>query len=193
MSWRGRIVKLARRYEIKSYVEVGVRKGRLSFMMMKNVPTLDEVYLVDPWKKEYLDMRVLARPPHKKDIFGEESQERTDKIYEKVYKTAKTLRIKYKIPTVVVMRMTSVEAAKILRNHSVDMVFIDGLHLYENVVEDIKVWTHKLTPGGILIGDDYGKNYPGVVKAVDEARGFSFLGELPDTKGRIWWKTVSTK
>ena len=58
MSWRGRIVKLARRYEIKSYVEVGVRKGRLSFMMMKNVPTLDEVYLVDPWKKEYLDMTI---------------------------------------------------------------------------------------------------------------------------------------
>jgi hypothetical protein len=55
-------------------------------------------------------------------------------------------------------------------DHSVDAVFIDGLHTYEGVEEDIKAWVSKVRIGGSLIFNDYHnkKMFPGVSKAVDE-------------------------
>ena len=57
-----------------------------------------------------------------------------------------------------------------LDNGLVDAVFIDGLHTYEGVKEDIGVWVPKLRkPGGLLIFNDYGNvEFPGVTRAADE-------------------------
>lgn len=71
----------------------------------------------------------------------------------------------------IVMKMTSVEAAKYIANDSLDFVYIDAAHDYENVKLDINAWTPKVRKGGIVSGDDW---YPfpsgstGVVDAVNE-------------------------
>lgn len=49
-----------------------------------------------------------------------------------------------------------------------DAIFIDGLHTYEGVQLDLKMWTRKTKNGGLVILNDYGHQFPGVKRAVDE-------------------------
>ncbi len=67
------------------------------------------------------------------------------------------------------MRMRSHVAAGLFKDRSLSFVFIDGDHAYEAVKLDISLWREKVKPGGILAGHDYTKEWPGVVRAVDEA------------------------
>jgi hypothetical protein len=66
------------------------------------------------------------------------------------------------------LRMRSTEAAMIFREESVDFCFIDGAHDYVSVKEDIATWYPKVRSGGLIGGDDYGGEYPGVDLAVNE-------------------------
>jgi cephalosporin hydroxylase len=67
------------------------------------------------------------------------------------------------------IRMTSLEAANLYADNSLDFVFIDADHSYEGVISDIKAWFPKVKVGGHIAGHDYNEiDWPGVVKAVDE-------------------------
>ena len=69
------------------------------------------------------------------------------------------------------MKMPSAEAVRWIPDDSLDFVFIDGNHSYENVLEDITEWTKKVKPGGIVAGHDYKEdkvNNYGVVEAVQK-------------------------
>lgn len=70
-----------------------------------------------------------------------------------------------------VLRIGSVEAARIFDDGTVDYVWIDANHNYEPVVADIAAWTKKIRPGGAIGGHDYTPEYPGVQRAVREAFG----------------------
>lgn len=65
---------------------------------------------------------------------------------------------------------------------TVDMVFIDGDHRYEEVKKDIKIAKRLLRPGGLIAGHDYTHtDWPGVKQAVDESfRNCQFHDS-------IWW------
>jgi predicted O-methyltransferase YrrM len=65
----------------------------------------------------------------------------------------------------------SIEAAKQFENKSVDFVFIDAAHEYEDVQNDIEAWLPKIKTGGIIAGHDYIPTYPGVMRAVNEKFG----------------------
>ena len=67
-----------------------------------------------------------------------------------------------------VFRMPSVEAAKKFEDESLDFVFIDASHDYENVKKDIDAWKSKVKIGGIFAGHDYNNFHPETIKAVDE-------------------------
>lgn len=74
------------------------------------------------------------------------------------------------IPNIMPIPLGSVRAAAIFRRFGFqfDMVFLDGLHHFEGVVDDIEAWRGLLTPNAIFCGHDYGdENWPGVKKAVD--------------------------
>lgn len=77
---------------------------------------------------------------------------------------------------------------------SLDFIFIDASHDYESVKKDIVDWYPKLKDNGIIAGHDYNiKNWPGVVKAVNE-----FFGEenvILFKKDTISWmvKNISIK
>ena len=64
------------------------------------------------------------------------------------------------------VRATSVEAAKLYNDRSLDFIFIDANHSYEFVKADIGAWLPKLKKGGYIGGHDY--DWAGVKKAVDE-------------------------
>jgi predicted O-methyltransferase YrrM len=63
--------------------------------------------------------------------------------------------------------MTSLDAVSLYENRSLDFIFIDASHEYEDVKKDIIAWYPKLKLGGIIAGHDY-TSYDGVKKAVDE-------------------------
>jgi len=64
------------------------------------------------------------------------------------------------------MREPSREAAKKFADKSVDLIFIDGDHRFDEVRGDLIAWWPKVTRGGALCGDDW--DWPDVSKAVKE-------------------------
>jgi predicted O-methyltransferase YrrM len=74
---------------------------------------------------------------------------------------------------ITILKKDSIEAANDFANQSLDLVFIDASHDYENVKKDIAAWLPKVKVGGILAGDDYHPTWNGVVKAVDECFGWN--------------------
>jgi hypothetical protein len=73
-------------------------------------------------------------------------------------------------PYVVPMPQTSAAAAHILRGLPLRIsgVHIDASHEYADVMRDATDYWSILSAGGVLIGDDYDKGWPGVVRAVDD-------------------------
>jgi hypothetical protein len=72
--------------------------------------------------------------------------------------------VKHAINTI---RMASLDAANTYADESLDFVFIDASHMYEDVKADLIAWYPKIKPGGILAGHDYG-TWDGVTRAVNE-------------------------
>lgn len=52
-------------------------------------------------------------------------------------------------------------------DESVELIFLDATHSYDDVTDDIKAWWPKLIIGGLLVFHDYGGGYHGVKQAVD--------------------------
>lgn len=66
----------------------------------------------------------------------------------------------------------SINAVKHYDDNSLDFVFIDSSHEYEDTKEEINEWYKKIKVGGILGGHDYKHDgYPGIEKAVHEFFG----------------------
>ncbi len=63
------------------------------------------------------------------------------------------------------IKMLSVDAAKTYSDQSLDFVFIDGSHLYEDVKNDIIAWLPKVKRNGYIGGHDYHED---VARAVNE-------------------------
>jgi hypothetical protein len=65
------------------------------------------------------------------------------------------------------LKMESLQAAKTVPNE-LGFVYLDGLHDYQHISDDIAAWWPKVRAGGILAGHDYLWRMPGVVRAVNE-------------------------
>lgn len=72
------------------------------------------------------------------------------------------------------------------QDESLDFVFVDTSHTYEDTRGIISMYLPKVKKGGVLAGHDYSSAYPGVVKAVGE-----LLGSV-EIVGRSWVHNKST-
>lgn len=84
--------------------------------------------------------------------------------------------------------LTSKEVAEELADNYFDLVFLDALHDYDHVIEDIELWQPKIREGGILCGDDYNQAHcEGIKQAVDEVFGDRVELRAIGRKGvKIW-------
>lgn len=160
--------------------EIGVWAGDLSRKLW-GLETVKRLWLVDPMDTEHLQivrdgkLRGFGNMGKPKDEVW--SQAELDEIWESVVNEAPA--------HVVCLRLPSVEAARMIPDGGLDFVFIDSLHYYEDLCEDIETWKPKLCAGGILAGDDCYRRFPGVKKALDE--------KLPGYRlaGKIWWRETN--
>ena len=65
------------------------------------------------------------------------------------------------------VRMESLKAVDLYEDESLDLVFLDASHRYEDIKADILAWYPKVKKGGIFSGHDY-PTWTQVVRAVDE-------------------------
>jgi len=127
--------------------EIGVFKGGHAFEMLKFLD-IKIFYLVEPYRT-YIG--------HGNKTHHPESAE----------KVARALLQRYQ-HKVIWIKSSSVEAVAGFQDKSLDFVYIDGNHDYKFALQDIELWTLKVKQGGIIGGHDYGENFPGVEKAIEE-------------------------
>lgn len=131
-------------------IEVGVAKGETSAYLLENCPNLERLYGVDP----YLPYEDWCRYIDEKEINLQE-QIAIDNV--KPYKD----RFMF-------MKMISEEAIKSFANNSVDYVFVDGDHSYEQTLADLNMYYPLIRSGGILFGHDI--QLDSVRKAIEKFR-----------------------
>ena len=127
-----------------SVVEVGSWRGSSTHALLTGCK--GKVFAVDTWK---------GSPNELKEAHADAL---TQDIYAQFYANVGSF------PNLVVRRMESVEAAAHFRPKSIDMVFIDGCHLRDAVVADLKAWLPICKK--ILCGHDLG--HLGVMPALQE-------------------------
>ena len=82
-----------------------------------------------------------------------------------------------------VHRGRTVDVAADFEDRSVDFIWVDAGHEYDEVLADIKAWWPKLRVGGVMGGDDYPMD--GVKSAVEE---FFPHHEVGSESGWQWWR-----
>lgn len=171
------VTGLVRESQAQVVVEIGVLRGHLSKQLW-SIACVEKLILVDSYDVENFSVIRDGKLKRSKELDRKEefSQRTLDEMYKSIMKAAPD--------NVEFMRMTSIEAAALVPNSSVDLVFLDTMHFYEDVIEDIDAWLPKIKRGGVFSGDDMSNRFPGVRKAVAE--------RLPSYRnyGRVWWATV---
>jgi hypothetical protein len=173
--YRRWVCRLIVRYGCSRIAEIGVYKSQLARMIWA-IPTVEYLLLVDPWDAQWCRPITRDGKRYTLDSRTNWTQEEMDRLYD--------WAITNKTEATEVMRVTSLKAASMVPDGSLDFVFIDAMHFYEELCEDIAAWKPKLRQGGVLAGDDFTTRFPGVQKAVEE--------KLPgyQRQERVWWKTV---
>lgn len=136
------------RLGFKTGAEIGVCKGHYSKTLCENIPGL-KLTAIDAWKNI--------------------SHTRRERIHRNSTRRQAFMNLTPFGATI--LKKTSMEAVKNVPDEALDFVFIDADHRYEFVRDDIREWTKKVKPGGIVSGHDYFEGSSedgGVIQAVDE-------------------------
>lgn len=147
----------------KKIVEAGSWKGRGTGAIAQGAPDA-QIFCVDTWNGSASELDSTNWMAKQEDVYAQ-FLENT-----KQYKN------------ITPIRKPSLEAAKDFEDESLDCVFIDMGHTYQEVVDDINAWSPKIRKGGAVIGHDFMHGtWQQVVEAVTDTLGKPY--ELHDT---IW-------
>lgn len=136
------------------FVEVGTWKGKsAAFLAVEIINSGKNIKLdcVDTWEGS-------DEPVHHADPYVQ-----SNTLYEHFLGNMKPVENFY-----TPVRMTSLDAAKQYADNSLDFVFIDAGHTYEDCYNDINAWLPKIKVGGYIAGHDYNTSPTGVRRAVQE-------------------------
>jgi len=147
-------------------VEVGTWKGRSAIAMCDALDGKDGVsfHAVDT----FLGNEGIERMHER---HGAEIAE--DRIYREFLENSRPY------PFVEVVRLSSAEASTQFETESIDLLFVDADHSFDQVLLDIRNWFGKVKVGGVIAGHDYPKF--DVDRAVHTH--FSSVGSV----GSVWY------
>ncbi len=147
--------------------EIGVDTGIYSEILCKEIPGL-KLYGIDVWELNAVNSR----------------ERRLNK-----YKEAQKRLLPY---DVTLIKKLSLDAVNDFDNNSLDFVYIDACHFFDDVMQDIINWTKRVRKGGIVAGHDYNPNVsrPVVeiaVKAYVQCHGYGLNITTDSSEALSWW------
>lgn len=164
------LANLINKNEYKKIAEIGVYQGGTAKFILENC-NIDSYWAIDQWQ-------VLDKKHQSSFQFRHTETEWHDFFI----MNCKLMVSHSKLHLV---RTSSKEAAAIFENEFFDLVFIDASHYYEDVIQDIALWSPLVREGGIISGHDYGlghkKNFK-VKEAVD-----TFYKNVNVAADYVWW------
>jgi len=149
--------------KMESVIELGSWKGKSTYAICKS--GCPDVTAIDHWKGS----------KDEPEAHAEAKSGSVEAEFRKNMKEFKNLKI---------INADINDVVDTIPDHSVDMIFIDAGHTYEEVKNDIRKWKPKARI--LLCGHDYVSGWPGVKQAVDEELGGP--DGLADT---IWYKWLN--
>jgi hypothetical protein len=156
---------MVQRFDNAHFVEVGCWKGRSVCFLAVEVINANKNIKIDC-------VDLFEHSGGQSDI----SPEMYDNIYSQLLENIKPVR-----HIVNPVKGESFLVSKFYPAQSLDFVFIDAAHDYENVLKDIVSWYSRVKNGGVIAGHDYDSS-EGVRKAVNE-----FFGENNIKKQENCW------
>lgn len=156
-------------YNVRTVVEVGVWKGNWTIFVGNLLPEGGIIFAVDSWR---------AYPARPDELF-----------MKKIYQQFLSNIIHYKLTKKVIpVRLPSIEAAQNFSKaqRKADLIYIDGAHDYESVLQDIRAWFPLLNEQGVLCGDDW--PFVGVASAVKKFADEKRL--IVHHSGDFWWFSI---
>jgi FkbM family methyltransferase len=143
--------------ELKVGAEIGIAGGQHIKRLLEKT-NLEKVYGVDPLTSEMWTISNMDCVNVDSDYGG------FDNLYDQIVGMLEPYGDRSEI-----IRKTSLDAVDNFEDESLDFVFVDAIHTYENCLEDLTAWEPKVKPGGYIMGHDWEHpSYPGVQKAVEE-------------------------
>lgn len=128
--------------EIKSVLEIGVYEGKGAETLIDVlIPRSGEYVGMDPWEYPHQDARIRAINNLKRYRPRVQLLEEYSRIaLPSLYKSGQRF----------------------------DFIYVDGCHSFEAVLDDLAQSSWLLSPGGVILVDDYGRDDYGVKRAVGE-------------------------
>ena len=158
--------------------EIGVAKADFSRNILAHAAPA-RLHLIDPWIHQ-------QRSDYAHDISNVKDSEQEDRHLF----VRNGLRAEIESGQVILHREYSKDACIKFSDNYFDWIYIDGLHSYQGVKEDLDNYLPKVKPDGFILGHDFA-NHPeatamefGVVKAVEEfvrTKGLAFVAMTMET------------
>lgn len=140
---RDQLVDFMAKQNLKYGAEIGVQQGNFSLQLCQKIKDI-HLICIDPWAGGY-SKRI---PAERNEGFFQETKE------------------KLKDYNVTFMRMRGIEASHKIEDESLDFIYIDAIHDFDNICLDLIHWTPKVKVGGLIAGHDFSYQGGGVVEAV---------------------------
>jgi len=139
--------------------------------MLKQIGLNNTQIEIGVWKGDNLWLMHEAGPKRLIgiDLWAEATypRENGEGLYERVL-------ARFNQTAVTILRGSSVKQSESFAPESVDYVYLDAGHTYDDIISDITAWWPKIRSGGMLAGHDYAigpaHRNRGVIEAVDEFR-----------------------
>lgn len=178
------VAGLCQSIDARTYVEVGCKEGRTVGFVLEQCPEIRAI-AIDPWiqqepsadasRETYADWDFKKIEAEFWKNVGDNSQrcqhwKLTSCSAAALYRTQGAMHY-----------LQNGEACK---SESPCVVFIDALHDYESVKQDIALWWPLVAPGGYLCGHDHNHRWPGVERAVAQHFNLMDVGIAPDS---VWF------
>lgn len=149
-------------------LEIGCAEGETTKHLLSNFPSL-KLYGIDPYQK-YIDWNGYN--------LNEDHMNRSFKLFEESIK-------KYKKRHILIQEYSD-DVVSQFEDNSLDFIFIDGLHTYEQVLKDCRNYYSKVKSGGIFSGHDY-RVISEVNRAVNEFAQEINITTILETEVDVWY------
>jgi hypothetical protein len=134
-------------YDYKKVAEVGIGYGMHAKYILQHNKNIEQLFLIDPsipYENDLFSVHIMEQEP---EIPGNNFNE----LVELIKANLSEFKEKYTWFRTKSLEITNEQ----IPDSSLDAVFIDGAHDFDNVYKDLNFWYKKVRKGGQILGDDY--------------------------------------